>query len=283
MIGHGIAHIIGHMVGGCRLQRLIRHGTGGSLYEALDLLTGQVVAVKVFSRLPFVVAANQGESERLWKVVCGLDHPGIVPITRFGCEGGQHYAVMEHAGEGDLNHRLIPMQRLEIPRVLLFVRQILLALDCLHGRGYLHLDVKPGNLLLYAGERLKLSDFALLHPVYSSMRTVMGTPGSMSPEQIMGLTLDQRSDLFAVGVILYRMMTGYPAFVGTDAADRLNNTLLVTPANPSHILPHRIAPSLSQVVLCALAKRPSQRFPSAKEFLLSLENAVAAAGSEWRS
>lgn len=271
--------MIGFTIGNCRLQRLIRRGSGGSLYEAVDLQTGERVAVKLFSHLPFVIATSKRETDRLWGVVCGFKYPGIVPVYRFGCEDSQHYAVMELAGEGDLNNRLTPNRGLDSSQMVGFVRQILLALDYLHGQGYLHLDVKPGNFLLYVGDYLKLSDFALLHPMSVSLSCVKGSPGFMSPEQIMGQPLDQRSDLFAVGVILYRMITGSLAFDGADAAQRLHNTLLVTPSIPSHIHP-MIAPSLSQVMLRALAKRPSQRFFSAREFLCALEEAVIV-GATW--
>ncbi|MBF0133184.1 MAG: serine/threonine protein kinase [Magnetococcales bacterium] len=246
-------------IGGLDLHAVIRCGSTGSVHAAVDPQTGKTVVVKLLHRPPAMVVQD---------VV--FTHPNIVQIFHHGCEHGQHYVVMEYASGGSLRGRLRSLRNLDTHTAIFWIRQVLLALDHLHAHGMLHRDIKPDNLLFFPDDRLKVSDFGLMCPMRVPPLVSMGTPGFMSPEQIMGLSLDPRSDLFSLGVVFYRMVTGRFPFSGSSVSDRLNATLLSSPPWPSH-LQSTISPMVSQVIMCAISKRPSQRFADAKEFLMAID------------
>ncbi|MBF0604671.1 MAG: serine/threonine protein kinase [Nitrospirae bacterium] len=246
-------------IGGLDLHAVIRCGSTGSVHAAIDPQTGKTVVVKLLHRPPAMVVHD---------VV--FNHPNIVQIFDHGCERGQHYVVMEYAPEGSLKGRLRSLQNLDTDTALSWIRQVLLALDHLHSYGMLHRDIKPDNLLFFPDDRLKVSDLGLMCPMRGSPPAPMGTPGFMSPEQIMGLPLDPRSDLFSLGVVFYRMVTGRFPFSGSSVSARLNATLLSSPPWPSH-LQSTLSRSISQVIMCAISKRPSQRFADAKKFLMAID------------
>lgn len=246
-------------IGGMHLHAMIRRGSTGSVYAAFDPRMGGMVAVKLFNRPPL-------------RMVHGavFNHPHIVQILHSGCENGQHYAVMEYSSEGSLKGRLLALQNLDVDTAVFLIRQVLQALEYLHAQGILHRDIKPDNLLFFPGDRLKLSDFGLMCSMAAPPPKPRGTPGFMSPEQIMGISLDQRSDLFSLGVVFYRMVTGRFPFPGRSVSDLLHATLLSTPPWPSQLqsaIPH----ALSHLIMCAISKRPSQRFANAKDFLMAID------------
>ncbi|MBF0423340.1 MAG: serine/threonine protein kinase [Magnetococcales bacterium] len=240
------------------------------VYSARELLTGNTVAVKIFPPLPWATTTIQSPVADLWEVAALWRHPHVVLIHRLDRRHNPSFVVMEMATAGDLGQRLFPNRSLIIAQAVSLARQVLLALTYLHTQGYLHLDIKPANLLQFPRDHLKIADFGLIRPIHGPPTRASGSPGFMSPEQIMGLALDQRSDLFSSGALLYRLVTGQLAATGSDIHQRLANTLLVTPPWPSHIN-KAVSPSLSQVIMRALEKRPSRRFSSAHDFLQALD------------
>ncbi|MBF0175071.1 MAG: serine/threonine protein kinase [Magnetococcales bacterium] len=253
-------------IGGLQLRTLIKSGATGSIHAAVDTATGRMVAVKLFNHSP--ATADPGTPRyNPWEFIASLNHPNIIKIFGTGCENGQHYAIMELSSSGTLN----TSQQHPLPRAITLARQILHALDHLHAHGQIHLDIKPGNLLLFPDNRLKVSDFGLMRPLRAPATRPMGSPGFMSPEQIMGLPLDQRSDLFSLGVVLYRMVTGRSPFGGRGVSDIIYRTLLITPPQPALLQPN-LPTALSHVIMQALTKRPSQRLTHAADFLAVLDS-----------
>ncbi|HIJ85823.1 MAG TPA: protein kinase, partial [Magnetococcales bacterium] len=164
-------------MGGWQLHTLIARSISGSVWAGLDIQTGQTVAVKLFNRPPIAVAVPGTTTDHPWEFLSGLNHPGIVKILSHGCENGQHYAVMEFSTQGNLKNTLFPGQKQTIFHAVIWTRQILAALDHLHQQGYVHLDIKPENILLFPDDCVKICDFGLMRPIAAPASVPMGTPG----------------------------------------------------------------------------------------------------------
>ncbi|MBF0107689.1 MAG: serine/threonine protein kinase [Magnetococcales bacterium] len=261
------------LIGGFRLHVPLKQGTTGTVHAARDPNTGAWVAIKLFHPSPPVATVDPPDP---WDFLLRSPHPNIVRLLAHACDHGQRYVVMELSRDGNLKQLLPPRRFLSLPLAIVIARQVLLALDHLHGHGWLHRDLKPTNLLLFPDHHVKLADFGLMYPLHAPPPPPMGAPGFMSPEQVMGLALDQRSDLFSLGVLLYRMTTGHHPFPGDSLAALLDHTLLHHPLEPCRLQPH-LPVSLSRIIMQALEKRPGRRFRDAGEFLHALDACVTTA------
>jgi TolB-like protein/Flp pilus assembly protein TadD len=262
-------------------------GGMGEIYRARDRKLDRDVAIKV---LPASVA-NDPETlarfEREAKAVAALSHPNILAIHDFGEHAGVAYAVMELLEGETLRERLVAGPIREMQAVD-YALQIARGLSAAHERGIVHRDLKPENVFVSRDGHVKILDFGLAKKVESTAPgeetsaptgtsrtepgTVMGTLGYMSPEQVRGLPVDHRSDIFSFGAVLYELLSGRRAFQKETASDTMAAILRDDPPEPTES-GRKISPSLDNVVRHCLEKDRSNRFSSAREIVFALSQA----------
>lgn len=262
-------------LGRYEIVREVGRGAMGVVYEAVDPTIGRKVALKAI-RFDGV-GTTADEAARRFKnearAAGGLNHPNIVTVYDAGEDSGNLYLAMEFI-EGSTLETLLRAQRTLSPKQAVdFVRQIASGLDFAHSRGIIHRDIKPGNIMLAGHGLIKITDFGIARAGEAMTITgqVVGTPNYMSPEQVLGKSLDGRSDLFSVGVMLYEMITGERPFEGQSITTIMYKIVHETPIPPRK-LDSSIHPGLSAVIERSLAKSAEERFSSGAELTRALEN-----------
>jgi serine/threonine-protein kinase len=264
-----------------RSPRRIGHGAMGDIYLATDELLGRDVAVKVLGER---YAADEGIRQRFKREALAAarlsGEPGTVTIFDVGEWDGRPYIVMEHLGGGSLEDRLRRDGAQPPARALAWLEQAATALDAAHRHGIVHRDVKPANLLLNDRGEVRVADFGIASAAgLDSMTltgTVLGTAGYLSPEQAMGERATPASDLYALAVVAYELLSGERPFDNdspTAEASAHVNAPVPSIAARCRNLPREI----DYVFQRALAKEPRQRYRSAREFVGELRGALAAA------
>lgn len=260
------------------IVRALGEGAMGVVYEAVDRVIERTVAIKTIRRgdLDADEAAEHGRRFLVEAKAAGkLNHPNIIGLYDHGNESGLAYIVMELVQGRELQHWFDEGHVFALGDVLRLMGELLDALGYSHQRGVIHRDVKPSNIFVTDGGRIKLGDFGIAR-IESSQKTrigtALGTPSHMAPEQIRGETADARSDLYAAGVVLFQFLTGTRPFAGTMLTMALK--VLNDPAPAPSTLRPGVSPQLDAVVAKALAKRAADRYQSAAEFW----RALAAAG-----
>jgi beta-lactam-binding protein with PASTA domain len=258
-----------------RYEVLSRIGTGGmaDVYLARDQLLGRQVAVKL---LHHRFAEDQEFVERFRREAssaASLSHPNVVAIFDRGEWDGTYYIAMEYLPGRSLKTVVREQSPLDPIGAIDIVAQILHAARFAHGRGVIHRDLKPHNVILDEEGRAKVTDFGIARAGASDMTltgSIMGTAQYLSPEQAQGEAVSAASDLYAVGIVLYELLTGAVPFDGETAVTIALKQVSATPPPPS-ALNAAVPPELDAVVLRALAKNPAERFADADEFLAALE------------
>ncbi|HSZ70855.1 MAG TPA: PASTA domain-containing protein [Solirubrobacteraceae bacterium] len=258
-----------------RYEVLSRIGTGGmaDVYLARDQLLGRQVAVKL---LHHRFAEDQEFVERFRREAssaASLSHPNVVAIFDRGEWDGTYYIAMEYLPGLSVKTVVREQSPLDPVAAIDIVAQILQAARFAHGRGVIHRDLKPHNVILDAEGRAKVTDFGIARAGASDMTltgSIMGTAQYLSPEQAQGQAVSAASDLYAVGIVLYELLTGAVPFDGETAVTIALKQVSATPPPPS-ALNAAVPPELDAVVLRALAKDPAERFADAGEFLAALE------------
>ncbi|HWY71749.1 MAG TPA: protein kinase [Terriglobales bacterium] len=257
------------------IVREIGHGAMGVVYEALDPTIGRKIALKAIRFDGIGTTAD--EAARRFKnearAAGGLNHPNIVTVYDAGEDNGILYLAMEFI-EGVTLEALLRAQRtIRTAQTIDMVRQICAGLDFAHAKGIVHRDIKPGNIMLAANGPVKITDFGIARAGEAMTMTgqVIGTPNYMSPEQVLGKTLDGRSDLFSVGVMLYEMVTGERPFEGQSITTIMYKIVHETPIPPLK-LDSTIHPGLSAVIEKSLAKSAEGRFPNGAELARAVQN-----------
>ena len=271
-------------LGKYEIRRQIGRGAMGVVYEGYDPLIKRIVALKTIrpdqladEDSATVVARFRREAQAAGR----LNHPNIVSIYDFGEDAGVWYIAMEFVQGRELKECFESNERFKITDIGRIMSQILGALDYSHRQGVIHRDIKPANIFLLPDRSVKVADFGIAHIEASNLTqagTVMGTPSYMSPEQIQGLPVDGRSDLFSAGVILYQFLTGERPFAGSSTTT-MQKVLKEDPMPPSQ-LNVQVMPEMDAVVRRALAKRPDDRYQTAREFADAVTAAVNAADSQ---
>lgn len=259
-----------------RIERVIARSGMASIFLATDLEMNRPVAIKVphpeMESDPVYFDRFHREEEIGKK----LNHPGVMKV--FPGDGRSRlYMVMEYA-EGKLLWQILNEQRkLPSERALRIALAILDVLGYIHTQGVAHRDLKPENIMVSADDRVKLIDFGLAASAgarrltFAKLSQVMGTPDYISPEMVRGKRGDARSDLYAVGVMLYEMLTGKVPFTGSNAFVIMNDRLLNNPVPPRETNP-QISPQLQEIIYRALERDPTNRYATAREFAWDLEH-----------
>ncbi len=277
--------IIGQTVGHYRIARIIGRGGMGVVYLAEDTRLGRAVALKALA--PNLVG-DQTRRERLRRearAAAALHHTGIATVFALEEIDDQLYIAGEYVPGVTLRDELA-RGPLPVRRALETTRAIAAAVAAAHERGVIHRDLKPENVIRTPAGELKILDFGLARiedPAamlqLTADGTSLGTPAYMSPEQIRGRHIDARSDLFALGVMLYEFITGVNPFKGSDPASTIAHVLEAEPAPLATMavvgLPPAISAALEQIVQTALQKSPEVRYPSARAFIAALDGAIA--------
>lgn len=263
-----IRSLIGQTLGRYRVVELLGRGGMAEVYKALDPQANPV-AVKIL--YPFL-AQDDGFLARFRReadTIARLQHPHIVRIHDFDIAEDLPYIVMEYVPGGTLYQRLTSLPSgwgLPLPEALSLMIQICQGMDHAHRRGVIHRDLKPHNVLFRTAQQIVISDFSLAKIVGSTQYSLtggpLGSPAYMAPEQAQGLEGDARSDVYAMGLMLFEMLTGRPAFSAPTPFGVLMKQIhepLPSPRELVSLLP----PALEQILFRATAKDPAQRFPSA--------------------
>lgn len=266
-----------------RYEILEKIGEGGMavVYRGRDHRLNRPVAIKVlhshYARDPQFLARFQHEAE----AAAILNHPNIVRVYDVGQDGGTHYIVMEYVDGENLKaliHREAPM---EIARAITIAEEVARGLAAAHQVGLVHRDIKPQNILISRGEqRVQITDFGIarshLSPSWTQTGITMGTADYISPEQAQGQKATPQSDLYALGVTLYEMLTGQLPFTGDNPVTIALHHVNTPPPAPRSINPH-IPVGLEALLLRVLAKNPSERPASAEEMVQLLRTYQASA------
>src|SRR5438874_6587223 len=250
--------------------RIIRKlGAGGmaNVYLAEDQELGRRVAIKILNERHANDDQFVERFRREAQNAAALAHPNIVSIYDRGEAEGTYYIAMEYLEGRSLKELILSRGPAPVSVAIDYARQILSALRFAHRNGIVHRDIKPHNVLVDAEGRLKVTDFGIARAGASQMTevgSIIGTAQYLSPEQAKGAPVDQTSDLYSVGVVLYELLTGVVPFSGDTPVEIAMKHLSTAPEPPS---PRRaeIPRELDLVVLRALAKDPADRYPSAEE------------------
>ena len=279
--------LIGRVLGHYRVVRLLGYGGTAAVFLAEDINLHREVAVKVFQ-------PREGETQeflrrfaREARVLAQLDHPHILPVYDYGEQNDVAYLVVPLMAGGSLKDRLKRHISFTPAETVQLIGQILTALQYAHERGFIHRDIKPGNMLFKADGTLILADFGLVkvinpdNPLLPTQtgesvsitgKAITGTPEYMSPEQIMSNVVPA-SDIYSIGVVLYEMLSGEPLFTAENYLGVLMKHLY-TPPRPLRQVNPRISPALEAVIMRCLAKEPAHRYQQSAELLRALQLAL---------
>ena len=272
----------GDRLGRYEIVALLGAGGMGEVYRARDPHLKRDVALKVVRR-PAANAEQIARFTREARAASSLNHPNIVAVYDAGVEGGTPYVVTELL-EGETLRARLDRGPLPFRKAVDYGIHIALALDAAHARGIWHRDVKPGNAFVMNDGRVKLLDFGIAklgerglqaeseEPTsdLSESREVLGTAGYMSPEQVLGQPLDHRTDIFALGAVLYEMFTRTRAFKRSSAVETMNAVLHDDPADPLTLNPG-LSPMAATIVRRCLEKNKEERFQSARDLAFGLQ------------
>jgi serine/threonine-protein kinase len=272
---------IGETLDHYRLDAMVAHSRMSTLFKATDLRDGRQVAIKIpheeMEADPVLLERFRREEE----IGQELDHPGVVK-TFDGEKRSRVYMVIEWV-EGRLLRSILNQKcrdegcRMPVERALKIALGICDALDYMHKHGVVHRDLKPENIMVDGDDRIKLIDFGIAMKedarrlTFVNLSTTLGTPDYISPEQVKGQRGDQRSDIYALGVMLYEMLTGETPFSGPNPLAVMNERVLHDP-RPARKLRAEISPELQEILSRALEREPRHRYATAGEMAWDLEH-----------
>jgi len=276
-----------------RIESLVSQGGMATVYRAVDTRSARTVAIKVPH---FEVEADPllfDRFKREKEIGKQLDHRGVMRVFE-NEEPSSHYMVVEWIDGRGLRQILTEEKHLGMERSVRLALEICEALDYIHAKGVVHRDLKPENIMVDAQDRIKLIDFGIAGSAnarrltFGKLTRTMGTADYISPEQVKSQRGDARSDVYALGVIFYEMLTGEVPFTGPNALVVLNERLISDPVPPRQVNP-QITPQLQEIIFRALERQPEHRYASAREFANDLNHPETVAVAErrelrsWRS
>lgn len=262
--------------------KTVASGGTAVLYKAVQVSLDRVVAVK---RLHPHLTQDENFTRRFIleaKAAASLDHENIVRVIDFGVEDGSYQMVMEFVEGESLKEVLERWRPIHPEFALALVYQILRGLEHAHSKGIVHRDIKPGNVMLTQNGIAKITDFGLAklthgNTVQTAADSILGTPLYMSPEQAFGESVDQRSDLFSLGTVLYELLTGRQPFASENYMGVIQNIIHSRVPSVREVAPD-VPPEVEALVTKALAKNREERFQSARAFREAVENTLGPEG-----
>ena len=259
-----------------RVEKLVARSGMASIYRAVDERDGRAVALKIphpeAEADPLLFDRFRREEEIGQK----LDHPSVMKVYEHDANR-QVYMVLEWVEGRLLRQILAEQKKLPIDRSVKIALEICDALEYIHSHGVVHRDLKPENIMVDADDHVKLIDFGIAGATgmrrltFAKLTQAMGTPDYISPEQVKSKRGDARSDIYALGVMLYEMLTGDVPFHGPNAFAIMNDRLLNNPVPPRELNPE-ISPQLQEIIYRAIERNPANRYASAKEFAHDLRH-----------
>jgi predicted Ser/Thr protein kinase len=265
-------------IGNCRIVEEMASGGMAVVYRAIQDGLERTVAIKALKSAAAAEEHLALRFEREAKSLAQLQHENIIHVYDFHRERGAMFIVMEHVQGIDLFDLLERCRKLPFDVAAVIALQVARALDYIHYRGILHRDIKPGNIMISRQGGVKVMDFGIIQDRrfddLTQTGTGIGTPAYMSPEQILGDTLDGRSDIFSLGIVLYQLITGTKPFVEDEERSVMHKIRLV-----QHVRASKIEPSLprelDRIIESCLQKQPRDRWPSAQLLVMALERFLA--------
>jgi len=260
-------------VGRYKVIAELGRGAMGAVYRGTDPKLDRTVAIKMISSAMGAGDDHQeilARFEREARVSARLQHPNVVAVYDVGSEGDELYLVMELVEGEDLSHKLARGEFPTIPEALDFIAQAADALGAAHEAGIIHRDIKPGNLLITKKGRIKVSDFGVAKAIgektdLTSTGMMVGSPAYMSPEQVKGMNLDGRSDLFSLGVVLFEMLLHRKPFPADTVTTLVYQILHEDPMNDVPI-PQAVSADLADFLRWTMSKDREARIPDARTF-----------------
>jgi Tol biopolymer transport system component/tRNA A-37 threonylcarbamoyl transferase component Bud32 len=278
--------MIGTTIGHYQIRRLLGHGGMGEVYEAEDTRLGRRVALKFLPRHLAAAAERRERFEREARSVAALNHPSIVTIFSIEEHEGEPFLTMELVDGTTVSDR-IAARKTSLDWLLTMAIPLADAVAAAHQRGILHRDLKPGNVMVGADGRVKVLDFGLAKlreevatagaglattdETLTGEGKIIGTVAYMSPEQAEGKAVDERSDIFSLGVMLYEIATGERPFKGETSISVISSILRDEPSAVTNLRPE-LPHDLARIIKRALAKDPEHRYQSAKDLRNDLED-----------
>jgi serine/threonine-protein kinase len=261
-------------MGRYELTHLVARGGMAQVYRAIDLQLDRPVALKVLFPELSVDKTFVERFRREAQAAANLSHPNIVPVFDWGEDDGVYFIVMEYIDGRSLSAVLRDPQRLPPNQIAQIGAGVAAALAFAHRHGVVHRDVKPGNILITPDGEVKVTDFGIARAInteesLTQTGAVMGTAAYFSPEQAEGKTVDARSDIYSLGVVLYEMAVGRPPFAGDSPVAVASKHVRDEPEMPRAVYPACPA-ALEAVIMKAMAKDPASRYGSAEELRADL-------------
>ena len=259
-----------------RIDSVAARSGMASIFRGVDLRDNREVAIKVPHEEMEADPIFFDRFKREEDIGMKLDHPGVVKVLR-NDDRSRHYMVLEWVNGRLLRQILNEQKRLPVDRAIRITLGLCKALDYVHSQGVVHRDMKPENIMVDENDNIKLIDFGIAgnagsrRLTFAKFSPTMGTPDYISPEQVKGQRGDARSDLYAVGVMLYEMLTGKVPFTGTNPFLIMNDRLLNNPIPPREVDP-TITPQLQEIIYRALERDPKNRYANARDFARDLEH-----------
>lgn len=280
--GHSTDALIGRIFDGYRVTRFLARGGMGLVYEGVQESLDRPVAIKFLYPHLSDDDSFKERFEREARAAARLSHPNIVRILDFGVEGTLYFMVLDLIHGESLRQILLRNQQMgqamPVQTAVGITAQVGAALDYAHRNGYIHRDIKPGNVLLQPDGRAFLTDFGVVKVVGLSRLTAtgvqIGTPEYMSPEQSTGVgAVSTASDIYSLAIVCYEMLTGQVPFRAETPVALMRLHLTEAPTLPSHVAPG-LSPGIDAVMMRALAKEPAERYKTAGEFVAALQSAA---------
>ncbi len=263
-------------IGRYEIEKELAQGGMGVIFLARDPYIQRQVVIKVLMYSRMLDAVYRDFFQQEAELIASLEHPCIVPIYDFGWYGEQPYIVMRHMAGGSLADHLSKEEPKQTEIAHIFKR-IAEALDAAHTHGIIHRDVKPSNFLFDSTGEIFLSDFGI-----AKSKTIqdddgswlVGTPAYMSPEQALGTPIDKRADIYALGVVLYRLLAGQLPF-SNDSVTALLDAHIKMPIPDIRSVKNKVPAVWQEVVSKAMAKDPNDRYPTAGDFARDVAEVVS--------
>ncbi len=270
------------LLGRYKLIKVLGRGAMGVVYEATDTRLSRTVAIKTVLRSFLADETTSADYtarfEREAQAAARLNHPHIVAVFDFGAQDDVSFIVMEFVRGRELGQAFADGEKFSLEEAVRIMGELLDALAYAHEHGVVHRDVKPANVMVDSAGRVKLTDFGVARLADSNQDrtlpgTMVGTPSYMAPEQILGLAVGSRADIFGAGVVLYQFLTGTRPFVGGGPFGIQRKIVHDEPVPPSQLNP-ALPAGFDAIVSRALAKQPEDRFETAAVFAADLRRVL---------